>query len=178
MTEDVVVGVGNPTMSDDGIGHRVIDALADRTDLADVALQRTATASFLALEALSGADRAVIVDAVSESDAEPGTIHTYGFREGAFDGDVPDVLMHDMSFSEALQAGEAVYDIPPDLLVVGVEPADLTVGVDLSEPVAAAVPDAVATVLAHLAREDETTETDADAAPANDPTLHSAEGNS
>lgn len=150
MTDEVVVGVGNPTMRDDGIGHRVVDELGDYPDLpADVDLHQTATASFLALEALSGADRAVVVDAVDDG-ADPGTVHRYRFRDGRFEGSIPDVLMHDLSFSEALQAGREAYEIPEEVVVIGVQPASLAVGLELSDLVEAAVPRVVTAVLAEL----------------------------
>ncbi|MFB6153899.1 MAG: hydrogenase maturation protease [Halodesulfurarchaeum sp.] len=146
MTE-VVVGVGNPTMRDDGVGHRIVDELDAHPDCPeDLTLTRTGTAAFLALEALSGADRAVVVDAVSTG-ADPGTVHQYRYRDGAFEDGVPNVLMHDLSFSDALQAGSDAYDLPEEIIVIGVEPASLTVGLGVSDPVEAAIPTIVTTVL-------------------------------
>lgn len=151
MTDEVVVGVGNPTMRDDGIGHRVVDELGDHPDLPDdVELHQTATSSFLALEALSGADRAVVVDAVTNEDVAPGTVHRYRFRDGAFEGEPPNVLMHDLSFSEALHAGRNAYEVPTEVVVIGVQPRSLEIGIELSDPVEAAVPHVVTTVLAEL----------------------------
>lgn len=150
MPDEVVVGVGNPTMRDDGVGHRVVDELADTPDFPEgVELHQTATSSFLALEALSGADRAVVVDAV-DGEAEPGTVHRYRFRDGAFEGQPPNVLMHDLSFSDALRAGREAYEVPPELVVLGVQPATLEIGLELSAPVEAAIPRVVIAVLAEL----------------------------
>jgi hydrogenase maturation protease len=148
MSEQVVVGVGNPTMSDDGVGHRIVDAIEESDDCpASVDLHRTATSSFLALEALSGADRAVVVDAIDVPDARPGTVHRYQITDGTPETGAPDVLMHDLSFSHALQAGREAYDIPREITVIGVQPACVSVGLDLSDPVTAAVSTAVDAVL-------------------------------
>ncbi|MFB6072165.1 MAG: hydrogenase maturation protease [Halobacterium sp.] len=151
MTDEAVVGVGNPTMRDDGVGHRVVDALEGSSGLPDgVALHRTATNAFLALEALDGADRGIVVDAVDADDADPGTVHRYRFRDGCFEGGPPDVLMHDLSFADALTAGRRAYDLPDDVVVLGVQPGRLDAGVGLSDPVADAVPAVVDAVLAEL----------------------------
>ena len=60
-----VVGVGNPTMGDDGVGQAVIDRL-DEAASGDESVRATfaGTTGFFALEAMDGADRAVVVDAV------------------------------------------------------------------------------------------------------------------
>lgn len=148
--ESVVVGVGNPTMRDDGVGHRVVDELADSEELSEnVELHRTATSSFLALEAISGADTAVVVDAV-DADGPPGTVYRYRFVDGEFEGDVPDVLMHDLSFADALRAGREAYDVPPEVTIIGVQPRSLSVGLGLTDAVENAVPVAVDVALATL----------------------------
>jgi hydrogenase maturation protease len=151
MTEEAVVGVGNPTMRDDGVGHRVVDELDDADLPETVRLRQTATSAFLALEAMSGADHAVVVDAVATENAAPGTVHRYVCRDGTFEGAAPDVLMHDLSFSDALTAGRSAYDLPPSIVVIGVEPGDLSVGLGLTDPVERAIPRIVATVREALA---------------------------
>ncbi|QSG12459.1 Ni,Fe-hydrogenase maturation factor [Halapricum desulfuricans] len=135
-----VVGVGNPIMGDDGVGERVVEAFRDEDG---VVATHAGTTAFFALEAMSGADYAVIVDAVAVEGAEPGAIHRYRYNEGSFDGSPPEVLMHDFSFSEALQAGQDPYDLPDEMLVIGVQPADTGPGTELSDAVAERVPDVI-----------------------------------
>jgi len=135
-----VVGVGNPIMGDDGVGERVVEAFRDEDG---VVATHAGTTAFFALEAMSGADYAVVVDAVAVEGAAPGTIHRYRYRDGSLDGSPPEVLMHDFSFSDALQAGQAPYDLPEELLVIGVQPADTEPGTELSDAVAERVPDVI-----------------------------------
>jgi hydrogenase maturation protease len=142
-----VVGVGNPIMGDDGIGQRVVDVLHEMDLPPDVEVTHAGTTAFLALEALSGADCGIVVDAISDGDSEPGTLHRYRLVDGSFEGQPPDVFMHDFSFSEAIRAGSDAYDLPPEVLVLGVEPAETTVGLDLTDPVAESLPDVVEAVL-------------------------------
>ncbi|MFT4889869.1 MAG: hydrogenase maturation protease [Halobacteriales archaeon] len=131
-----VVGVGNPIMGDDGVGPKIIERLegspAGAAD--DVRLTDAGTTGFLALEAMSGAERAVVVDAV-ETGESPGTIHEYRYVDGTFETDVPEMTMHDVSFTEAMVAGRDVYDLPDEIRVLGVEPADVSIGDELSEAV-------------------------------------------
>jgi hydrogenase maturation protease len=153
---DVVVGVGNPVMTDDGIGKAVIDALHDEgvVDGEDVRATHAGTTAFLALEAMSGADRAIVIDAV-DVDSPPGSIHQFEYEDGEFP-DLPDVLMHDFSFTEALSVGTEAYDLPDEIVLIGVVPAKLETGVGLSDRLEARVPDVVATVETELGIRDET----------------------
>lgn len=145
-----VVGVGNPMMGDDAVGKRVVDALHELALPDDVDVTHAGTTAFLALEALSGAERGVVVDAVADGEADPGTLHRYRLVDGTFEGDAPDVFMHDFSFTEAVRSGAEAYDLPADVLVLGVEPADTTVGLELSDRVAERLPAVVEAVLAEV----------------------------
>jgi hydrogenase maturation protease len=131
----VIVGVGNRIRGDDGIGPTVIERLkgGQAGDAEEIHLVDAGTTGFLALEAMSGAQRAIVVDAV-QTGASPGTIREYRCVDGNFETEIPEMTMHDVSFTEAMVAGRAVYDLPDDILILGVEPADISIGDELSEP--------------------------------------------
>lgn len=139
-----IVGVGNRILSDDGVGPYVIEALEASREVPreEVRLYDAGTTGFLALEGMSGCERAVVVDAIRAGE-EPGTVHEYRFRNGAFDDEIPEMTMHDISFTEALTFARDVYDLPDDVRIVGVEPASLRTGLELSEAVRAAIPDVI-----------------------------------
>jgi len=138
----VAVGVGNPTMGDDGLGRAVVERLEA------VPAAYTGTTAFLALEAMSGADRAVVIDAV-EVEAPPGTVVRYRLGAG---GPTPETTMHDLTFDDALGACATAYDLPDRVVLVGVVPAVVGAGVGLSEPVERSLGAAAAAVRAELGR--------------------------
>ncbi|MDZ7850496.1 MAG: hydrogenase maturation protease [Halodesulfurarchaeum sp.] len=140
-TELAVVAVGNPIMGDDGVGAKVVEALEATAvgDRPDVTLANGGTTAFFALEAMSGCKRAIVVDAISTG-AEPGTVQTYRYVDGAFEDDIPEMTMHDFSFAEALRAGREAYDLPAEVLVFGVEPKRIEMSMELSEPIDRTVP--------------------------------------
>jgi len=137
-----IVGVGNRLLRDDGVGPRVIDVLEGSVDVPseEVRLYDAGTTGFLALEAMSGCDRAIVVDAI-RTGREPGTIREYRFKDGGFDEEVPQVTMHDVSFTEALTYARDVYELPDDVRIVGVEPGSLGTGLELTDPVREAIPE-------------------------------------
>lgn len=139
--DGVVVGVGNPTRGDDGVGRAVVRATEG------VPATFASTTAFFALEAAAGRDRAVIVDAV-DADGPPGTIHRYRLDAGR--EAVPQVALHDVTFADALSAGRGVYDLPDRLVLLGVVPGSLATEIELSDPVRRAVPATAALARAEL----------------------------
>ena len=67
-----------------------------------------------------------------------------GIAPDADTGALPDsdikLSLHDMGFYEAIRMGQsAEYDIPKDIVVIGVEPGNLEGGMELSPEVGAAL---------------------------------------
>jgi hydrogenase maturation protease len=141
----VVVGVGNPTMGDDGLGRAVVRRLG-----AGVAATFAGTTGFFALEAMSGADRAVVVDAV-DGEGPPGTLHRARLDRGSGEA-VPEVTLHDLTFADALRSCRSAYDLPDRVVLVGVVPAAVEGGIGLSDRVEAALPSATEAVRAEVGR--------------------------
>jgi len=154
MTEQAVVGVGNQIMGDDGLSAAVLDLLREAgvDALPDVTLDHAGTTAFFALEAMDGADRAIVVDALQVAHSDPGETHRMVYRDGAFEGGTPDINMHDFSFAEALEAGAGAYEVPEEIVILGMTPKDLSAGLTLSEPVSENVGDLVELVRTELVR--------------------------
>ena len=60
----LVLGLGNPILSDDGVGLRVARELENRLDQQEVTVVETSMAGLDLLDLLAGYDRAIIVDAI------------------------------------------------------------------------------------------------------------------
>jgi hydrogenase maturation protease len=150
--ESAVVGVGNPLMGDDGVGAAVVEAVVDRRPPGTTAAHAGTTA-LMALEVMSGADSAAVVDAV-RTDAAPGSIHQCPLRRGpgsdpavAEDASGVDVAMHDFTFDQALRSASGAYDLPDRITLVGVVPERVEPGRGLSRTVARRVPALTAATL-------------------------------
>ena len=149
-----VVGIGNEIMSDDGVGPHAIDELRETWlgSADEVVLSNAGTTGFFALEAMSGCDRAIVIDAI-EAGESPGTIREYRLVDGTFEDEIPEMTMHDVSFTEALQFGGEAYDLPGEVRILGVEPATIEPGLELSETVEAVLPDLVEAVAEDIGSE-------------------------
>jgi hydrogenase maturation protease len=152
--EQVVVGVGNQIMRDDGLSAAVLDELREGgvDDAPGVSLEHAGTTAFFALEAMDGVSRAVVVDALQVADSEPGAIHRVTYSDGVFDDGDPGIHMHDFSFAEAIEAGAHAYDLPEEIVILGMTPAETTAGLALSAPVREHLDELVSLVRQELSR--------------------------
>jgi hydrogenase maturation protease len=148
----LVLGLGNPILTDDGVGLVVAARLrADLAGAAGVEIDEEYNGGLRLMERLAGYDRAVIIDAIV-SGAAPGTLHLLSVE------DMPTQRTagaHDVSLPTALELGRQAGLPLPDpscIRIIAVEAADVTTfGESLTPEVAAAVPRAVRAVHAALA---------------------------
>ena len=151
MTKTLVLGLGNPLLTDDGVGLRVARELRARlTGRPDVVVEEDYWGGLRLMERMVGYDRTIVIDAICGG-GEPGTIRCLHVQ------DMPTqhtASAHDATLSTALRFGHrvgAALPDPDDVLVVAVEAADVTsFGEDCTPQVDAAIPRAVETVLREL----------------------------
>lgn len=150
-----VLGLGNVIQGDEALGGQVVallrsapDLLASLADPAAVELIDGGTVGLGLVPYLVDLDGLVVVDVV-EASAPPGTL---------VDLDGSDVLaheqvmgVHDLGAEELLGALLFMGRLPRRVRVVGIQPAAISLGTELSAPVASAVPGLVTAVATHLA---------------------------
>ncbi len=144
----VVIGVGNEFRRDDGIGPAVLARLRGQVPAAVELLVSDGEPARL-IEAWSGADLAVVVDAVRADPAEPGRLHRLVLDETIPPG-LHRVSSHGLALGDAVGLAQALGLLPGRLIVHAVEAADLGPGPGLSPPVAAAAAALAAAVVAEV----------------------------
>jgi hydrogenase maturation protease len=148
----LVVGLGNPILTDDGIGIHVVRQLAARWDGDGVEFAEASVGGLRLLELIAGCDRLVLVDAIQTPDGTPGQIHR--LAAGDLRSSLHAGSTHDFTFRGALAWGRQVgLALPADdaITIIAVEAEDvLTFGEALTPAVAAAVPHAAALALTAL----------------------------
>jgi hydrogenase maturation protease len=145
----LVLGIGNLVMSDDGIGVRVIQQLSACFRFPDgVALLDGGTLGLDLLPRLEGVERLLIVDAV-DIGKTPGTLARLS------GDDVPIVLEtkvspHQMGLKDLLAVAMLQGFAPLEMVLWGVQPEKIEMGVDLSTAVEGALDALVKNVLLEL----------------------------
>ncbi len=139
----VVLGLGNILLRDEGVGVRVVEALAERYHLpAEVEAVDGGTAGMELLNTLAGCDHLLICDAVKD-DAPPGTVIKLA------DAEVPAFFQttrfspHQLGLADVLATLILTGEAPRTVTLIGVVPLDLELGIDLSPEVGAVVERAV-----------------------------------
>ena len=146
----IVIGIGNPVLTDDGVGLKAAAALRERLpDTPDAAVTQVYGGGMRLMEAMIGYDRAILIDAIVtggppgkvwalEPDDLPATRNTHS--------------SHDGSLAAALELGHLTgLRLPDDIRVWAVEAADVeSFGEALTPSVNQAVPHVVNQVLDHL----------------------------
>jgi hydrogenase maturation protease len=144
----MIIGVGNSFRSDDGIGLLVARQLANQTDRATIREASGEGAGLMA--AWEGIEHVILIDAVS-SGAEPGTIFRLDVHERPVPASFFHYSTHDFGVAEAVEMGRVLGQLPPRLIIYGIEGSNFAFGEGLSPPVAQAVDEVVARVLSELA---------------------------
>jgi hydrogenase maturation protease len=154
----LIAGIGNIFLGDDGFGPEVLRHVCGRVDGPDgvCATDYGIGGMHLAYDLLEDWDALVLVDAIPNR-GSPGTVHV--FEADHESSDAPAGLdAHGMDPATVFASLRALGGTPPRTIVVGCEVADIADGMGLSEPVEAAVPEAVRAVesaVAMLHAEDE-----------------------
>jgi hydrogenase maturation protease len=145
----LVLGLGNALMTDDAFGYRMIEALQERFCFpADVAVLDGGTLGLDLLPRLERIERLLVIDAL-EMGARPGTVFRLEGEEvpRAF---ASKLSVHQMGLQDLLAVAELQGNLPAELVVWGVQPESIEMGLELTAPVAAAIEEAIAGVVGEL----------------------------
>lgn len=136
----VIVGIGNILCRDEGVGIHVVEELKKR-DLPDyVELYDGGTGGLDVLEILERFDRAIIVDAV-RGGMEPGEIYHVRLDEiDTKDRETKMLSLHELDLITAKKIGEKAYNLPKDIILIGIEPKSVELGMNLTAKIKEAIP--------------------------------------
>lgn len=144
-----IMGIGNEARGDDAVGLVVARHL--RHEIPDrVTVQEVRGEGIELLDRWQNADAVILIDA-SRSGAAPGTIHrleplTQTIPHGLFP-----CSTHAFGVAEAIELARALQQLPPRLVVYGIEGAQFDIGSKLSAAVLQAVPHVVQQVRLDIA---------------------------
>jgi hydrogenase maturation protease len=126
----VVIGVGNEYRGDDAVGLVVVRKLKGK-NLPDVRVMEASGEGAALLEHWKNEDVVILIDAV-HSGAEPGTIHRLDAHAQPIPIEFFRYSTHAFSVVEAIELARALNQLPPRLIVYGIESENFEAGVGLS----------------------------------------------
>lgn len=144
----VVIGVGNEYRRDDGVGPAIAERIRILR-LPDVQVVTTDGEPTRVLDAWTGKDIAVVIDAAVLRDPTPGRVHRMAVDD--LPGGNPAHSSHGLGIPEAVELARALDRLPGRLVFYTVEISETGYGPGLSTPVTAAIAPVTAAVLRELA---------------------------
>ncbi len=149
MATDIrVIGVGNDFRSDDAIGLKVAREIRQKS-LEGVAVEEVQGDGTKLMDAWSGANRVIIIDAVS-SNQKPGTIHRIDPRKMEISLQMFRSSTHHFGLTEAIALARQYDCLPDDVVIYGVEGGNFAPGTRLTDEVASSIPKLVTIIESEL----------------------------
>jgi hydrogenase maturation protease len=139
----VIIGMGNPLLTDDGVGIAVAHAVAERLKhRMNLTVTELHTGGIRLMEAMAGFKRAVVVDAML-SGAPPGTLQRFDPRD--FVTTKNTFSSHDTNFGTAYDLGRmAGVPLPEQVSFWGIEARECRLFCEqFTDEVTGAIPGAV-----------------------------------
>ncbi|WP_422126773.1 hydrogenase maturation protease [Thioalkalivibrio sulfidiphilus] len=143
MTRTLVIGIGNAWRGDDGVGAAVVQVLAGTPG---IQVARCGGEPAELMQCWAGFDRVILVDAVVTG-GTPGAILRLTVDQPL--PSIPRHSSHGLGLAEAVELARALGELPPGLVIYGIEPQSTDDGTSLSPAVA----DAVTTVARAICEE-------------------------
>jgi len=146
----LVLGLGNSLRGDDGIGPRVVEELAHRGLPEGVTALDGGTGGLDLLQVLEDWKQVVVVDA-ADVGQEPGQFVRFTPDQARLAQAADRFSLHHAGLSEALALASALGRALPEIVIFGVQPAEVGWGEGLSPAVETALPALADAVLKEIA---------------------------
>jgi hydrogenase maturation protease len=140
----VIIGVGNLLLKDEGVGIHAVRALQEMALPPDVRLIDGGTSPDLIAYTKAG-DKLIIVDC-AKAGGEPGIIYRFRAEDLASNETIL-TSAHELGVPQNLALMSLLGNKPEETVIIGVEPADISPGLELSAVLAKKLPQIVKIVL-------------------------------
>jgi hydrogenase maturation protease len=146
----LILGLGNPIVSDDGVGLYVAEELKGRLNQQEVTVMETSMAGLSLLDLLVDYDRAILIDAIQTVGGKAGQIHR--LEPAAFSATRHAASPHDVNFATALEFGNRLgLALPQQIIIYAIEVENVTsFGEECTPQVKRAIPVCVEKVIREL----------------------------
>lgn len=136
----IVGGLGNPLMSDEGIGLFLVRELACLWEnLIEADFIELGTSPMNVVHAIAGRRKAVLVDCAWMDEPE-GTIRRFTPKEVVSGKEMPHFSLHEGDLLDALKLSQVLGECPPEIVIFGIQPVSMEFGEGLSPALEKQIP--------------------------------------
>ncbi len=147
----LILGIGNVLLTDEGVGVRALNELQRRYTFSDdVELLDGGTSGIELLRHIQDHDNLIIIDCMTY-DKPPGTVYRVE------NDDVPAVFRtrispHQLGLSDLLASAMLTGKTPENMVLFGVEPESVDIGLELTETVEKVLPKLIKAVVGEVSK--------------------------
>jgi hydrogenase maturation protease len=145
----VIIGVGNLLLKDEGLGIHAVRELKKKALPPAVEVLDGGVAGIGLLDLFQGARKLVFIDAADMSLA-PGAVVRFTPDEIRSQSEIPRFSAHDVGVLEVLELARALGQCPPEVVIIGVQPKEISGGMDLTPEVQAVLPQVLEAALKEI----------------------------
>ena len=137
MNDVVVIGLGSPLLSDEGVGVHLIKKMStpgpygSGVDFIDLG-----TAGARILHAVAGRRKAIFIDCALMGE-QPGTIRRFTPDDVRSEKQLPRMSLHEGDLMQFIELSRRLGECPDDVVIFGIQPQDMSPGLELSPLLAA-----------------------------------------
>ena len=136
-----IIGIGNTTMGDDGVGPAVLEALLRGGFLPEnVSLVNIGTGGMSLLHALAKLDAVIILDAV-DFGGSPGEVRHLSPEGLKSVKQVPGISTHEGDVLKTIDMSRELGECPRTILILAIQPASMQPSMALSPALAERLPE-------------------------------------
>lgn len=145
MKSVLILGIGNVLLCDEGVGVHAVRRMASMRLPPGVEALDGGTSGADLVDALEGRDKVVVIDCVAVA-GEPGTIVRLGWEQ--LQATPRPLGLHELGLVESLQIARHLGCLPSEVIVLGVVPASIKCGLELSPQIESVLPSVIDLALA------------------------------
>lgn len=147
-----IVGIGNLLISDEGFGPLFIEYLESNYTIPEgVKVLDAGTAGIMLAPFIESCDVLYVIDIVSESEGEPGSIHCYTTSDVRSGNIQSRMSPHQVGLFEILDLCALREKVPEEIEMLTVVPKELETRIGLSDTLSARIPEIMEILLKSLA---------------------------
>ena len=135
----MIIGVGNLLLKDEGVGVHVVQELRKKKLPSTVEVHDGGVAGIGLLDFFPGASKVMLIDA-ADMNLTAGALVRFTPEEVAGRIEGPRFSAHDIGLLEVLELARALDQSPPQVVIFGIQPKEISWGTELSPEVQASIP--------------------------------------
>ena len=146
----LILGIGNILLKDEGIGVHTARKLQQMDLPSDVEILDGGTLGFGLLPCLEGRKKIILIDAIQAEEGKPGTIYRFHPEEVRQIAPRTKFSFHQTSFFDIMQLAEYLIKNKPEVVIIAIQPNDISVGMELTPEIEAKIPALIKLVMEEL----------------------------